>query len=224
VHACTGREAAGQARLGVSLQGRISRCEYDAADLLVNFDTLQEQDRASLIGVWGGPYHMIKGIRIGGSSSATRSVDEARHVGTYPMLGSLPYAASMARRGIVLGKRVWAAHTAGGAGQQTKGRRSMFTPPEAPASSGGSVEIGPPPYYHRSDCHICRKQDGLKTGSELLDAPRPGGYIVEGEHFLVEHAPLNSSSAGTVILEAGTAAPSHGLVQRGRSDVAEDPS
>jgi hypothetical protein len=35
-----------------------------------------------------------------------------------------------------------------------------------------------------------------------LDAPRPGGYIVEGEHFLVEHAPLQSSSAGTVIVEA----------------------
>ena len=44
--------------------------------------------------------------------------------------------------------------------------------------------------------------DGLKTGSELLDAPRPDGYIVEGDHFLVEHAPLKSSSAGTVIVEA----------------------
>src|ERR1700722_19224499 len=64
------------------------------------------------------------------------------------------------------------------------------------------AEIGPPPYYHRSDCNICRKQDGLKTGSELLDAPRPGGYVVEGEHFLVEHAPLQESSAGTVIVEA----------------------
>src|ERR1700684_3992681 len=78
----------------------------------------------------------------------------------------------------------------------------MFTYPEAPASSEGSAEIGPPPYYHRSDCHICRKQDGLKTASELLDAPIPNGYIVEGEHFLVEHAPLKSSSAGTVIVEA----------------------
>jgi diadenosine tetraphosphate (Ap4A) HIT family hydrolase len=78
----------------------------------------------------------------------------------------------------------------------------MSTSPEASTSSEGSVEIGPPPYYHRSDCHICRKQDGLKTGSELLDAPRPGGYIVEGEHFLAEHAPLQESSAGTVIVEA----------------------
>ena len=59
-----------------------------------------------------------------------------------------------------------------------------------------------PPYYHRSDCNICRKQDGLKTGSELLDSGRPGGYIVEGEHFLAEHAPLQESSAGTVIVEA----------------------
>jgi diadenosine tetraphosphate (Ap4A) HIT family hydrolase len=65
-----------------------------------------------------------------------------------------------------------------------------------------SVEIGPAPYYHRSDCNICRKQDNLKTGSELLDVPRPGGYIVEEEHFLAEHAPLQESSAGTVILEA----------------------
>jgi diadenosine tetraphosphate (Ap4A) HIT family hydrolase len=78
----------------------------------------------------------------------------------------------------------------------------MSMSPEAPASSEGSVEIGPPPYYHRSDCNICRKQDGLKTGSGLLDVPVPGGYIVEGEQFLVEHAPLRSSSAGTVIVEA----------------------
>src|SRR5277367_4901490 len=69
-------------------------------------------------------------------------------------------------------------------------------------SSDGPAEIGPAPYYHRSYCNICRKQDDLKTGSELLDAPRPGGYIVEGEHFVAEHAPLQESSAGTVILEA----------------------
>ena len=78
----------------------------------------------------------------------------------------------------------------------------MFTYPEATTSSEGSVEIGPPPHYHQSDCNICRQQDGLKTGSELLDAPRPSGYIVEGEHFLVEHAPLKSASAGTVIVQA----------------------
>ena len=69
-------------------------------------------------------------------------------------------------------------------------------------SSEPPVEVGPPPYYHRSDCNICRKQDGLKTGSELLDVPIPGGYVVEDEHFLVEHAPLQESSAGTLIVEA----------------------
>jgi diadenosine tetraphosphate (Ap4A) HIT family hydrolase len=42
------------------------------------------------------------------------------------------------------------------------------------------------------------RQDGIGA----LDAPRPDGYIVEGEHSLVEHAPLKSSSAGTVIVEA----------------------
>ena len=58
----------------------------------------------------------------------------------------------------------------------------MFTYPEAPASNEGTVEIGPPPYYHRSDCNICRKQDGLKTGSELLDSPRPGATsLVTGQ-------------------------------------------
>src|SRR5580704_1741743 len=75
---------------------------------------------------------------------------------------------------------------------------------QMPVSSGETqpAEVGPPPYYHRSDCNICRKQDGLKTGSVLLDVPVPGGYIAESEHFLAEHAPLQESSAGTVILEA----------------------
>ena len=41
-----------------------------------------------------------------------------------------------------------------------------------------------------------------ENGSALLDAPRPGGYVVEGGHFLAEHAPLQESSAGTVIVEA----------------------
>jgi hypothetical protein len=47
----------------------------------------------------------------------------------------------------------------------------MFTYPEAPTNSEGSAEIGPPPYYHWSDCNICRQQDGLKTGSESQTAP-----------------------------------------------------
>src|SRR5580658_2359128 len=78
----------------------------------------------------------------------------------------------------------------------------MSTKPETSGPGTGSAEVGPPPYNHRSDCNICRKQDGLKTGSELLDAPRPGGHMVHGEHFLTEHAPLQESSAGTVIVEA----------------------
>ena len=78
----------------------------------------------------------------------------------------------------------------------------MSVSAEEKPSSEPPAEIGPPPYYHRPDCNICRKQDGLKTGSELLDSGRLGGYIVEGEHFLAEHAPLQESSAGTVILEA----------------------
>jgi diadenosine tetraphosphate (Ap4A) HIT family hydrolase len=78
----------------------------------------------------------------------------------------------------------------------------MFTIPEAPAGGESAVEIGPAPYYHRSDCNICRQQDGLKTGSELLDGPRPRGSIFEDEQYLVEHAPLKSSSAGTVIVQA----------------------
>jgi hypothetical protein len=78
----------------------------------------------------------------------------------------------------------------------------MSTSPETSGPSGASVEVGPPPYHHRSDCNICRKQDGLRTGKALLDVPVPGGYVVESEHFLVEHAPLQKSSAGTVIVEA----------------------
>jgi diadenosine tetraphosphate (Ap4A) HIT family hydrolase len=78
----------------------------------------------------------------------------------------------------------------------------MSVSSEEKPSSERPVEIGPAPYYHQSDCNICRKQDGLKTGSVLLDSGRPGGYIVEGEHFLAEHAPVQESSAGTVIVEA----------------------
>jgi diadenosine tetraphosphate (Ap4A) HIT family hydrolase len=84
----------------------------------------------------------------------------------------------------------------------TNGEQEMSGSSEDELSGGRPAEIGPPPYCHRSDCNICRKQDDLKTGSALLDAPRPGGYIVEREHFLAEHAPLQESSAGTVIVEA----------------------
>ena len=73
---------------------------------------------------------------------------------------------------------------------------------ETPGTHDSNVAIGPPPYFHQSDCNICKKQDGVKTGSELLDYPAPGGSIVEQEHFLVEHAPIQECSAGTVIVEA----------------------
>jgi diadenosine tetraphosphate (Ap4A) HIT family hydrolase len=74
----------------------------------------------------------------------------------------------------------------------------MFILPEKRRSRKGPTEIGSPPYYHRSDCFICRKQDG--QGHE--ETPPPGGYIVEGRYFLVEHAPVKMSNAGTVIVES----------------------
>jgi diadenosine tetraphosphate (Ap4A) HIT family hydrolase len=80
--------------------------------------------------------------------------------------------------------------------------RMMSTSGQQTRSGVGQAETGPAPYDHRSDCNICRKQDGLKTGSQLLDYPPPGGYVVERQHFLVEHAPLQESSAGTVIVES----------------------
>jgi hypothetical protein len=60
------------------------------------------------------------------------------------------------------------------------------------------TESGSPPYYHQSDRFICRRQDG--QGHE--ETPPPGGYIVEGKHSLVEHAPIKMSDAGTVIVES----------------------
>lgn len=57
------------------------------------------------------------------------------------------------------------------------------------------VEIGPRPWHHRTDCFICRKQEGT-------EAPPTGGYVVVGKYFLVEHAPLKMSHAGTVIIES----------------------
>jgi hypothetical protein len=54
-------------------------------------------------------------------------------------------------------------------------------PAETADKTDGNVEIGAPPYFHRSDCNICKKRDGVNTGSELLDYPAPGRYIVEQE-------------------------------------------
>ena len=74
----------------------------------------------------------------------------------------------------------------------------MFIYPEKRRSRKHPEETSSLPMNHRSDCLICRKQDG--QGHE--EAPPPGGYIVEGKHFLVEHAPLKLSNAGTVIVES----------------------
>ena len=71
----------------------------------------------------------------------------------------------------------------------------MFVVPEKAQSHKGSVEIGPRPWHHQSDCFVCRKQEGI-------EAPPTGGYIVEGKYFLVEHAPLKMSHVGTVIIQS----------------------
>ena len=71
----------------------------------------------------------------------------------------------------------------------------MFVYPETTQSHKGPAEIGPRPWRHRSDCFICRKQEGMET-------PPTGGYIVEGKYFLVEHAPVKMSHVGTVIIQA----------------------
>jgi hypothetical protein len=71
----------------------------------------------------------------------------------------------------------------------------MLVYPEKTQSHKGPAEIGLGPWHHRSDCFICRKQEGMET-------PPAGGYIFEGKYFLVEHAPLKMSHVGTVIIPA----------------------
>jgi len=46
-----------------------------------------------------------------------------------------------------------------------------------------------------SKCFICRKQAGK------AESP-PGGYIYEGRHFAICHAPRNIGTAGTMIVES----------------------
>src|ERR1700677_811615 len=71
----------------------------------------------------------------------------------------------------------------------------MFVYPEKAQSDKEPQEIGSRPWHHRSDCYVCRKQEGI-------EAPPSGGYIVEGRYFLVEHAPLKMSHVGTVIIQS----------------------
>jgi hypothetical protein len=70
----------------------------------------------------------------------------------------------------------------------------MFIYPEKTRSRQGPAPIGPPPWYHRSDCHICQLEEGVAS---QLTAPS----IHKGKHFLVQHAPLKLSNAGTAIIE-----------------------
>jgi diadenosine tetraphosphate (Ap4A) HIT family hydrolase len=69
----------------------------------------------------------------------------------------------------------------------------MFITPDNAKSHRHAVEIGPAPFSHRSDCFICRIQDGL----EVLPA---GDFIIQGKHFVVTHAPLKMARAGTFII------------------------
>ncbi|HEV7957916.1 MAG TPA: hypothetical protein VGP11_00495 [Acidimicrobiales bacterium] len=62
------------------------------------------------------------------------------------------------------------------------------------------------------------KQDGRTTASALLDAPTPGGYVLESEYYLVEHAPIEESSAGTLIIEARRHLLDFGDMTRAESD------
>src|ERR1700728_2004149 len=71
----------------------------------------------------------------------------------------------------------------------------MFVYPEKAQSHKEPAEIGSRPWHHRSDCFVCRKQEGIEP-------PPSGGYIVEGRYFLVEHAPLKMSHVGTAIIQA----------------------
>jgi diadenosine tetraphosphate (Ap4A) HIT family hydrolase len=71
----------------------------------------------------------------------------------------------------------------------------MFVYPKKAQPYREPAEIGSRPWHHRSDCYVCRKQDGIES-------PPSGGYIVEGKYFLVEHAPLKMSHVGTVIIQS----------------------
>lgn len=45
------------------------------------------------------------------------------------------------------------------------------------------------------DCFVCRKHAGL-------EAPPPGGYLFEDEHFRVCHAPAAIALPGTLLIES----------------------
>jgi histidine triad (HIT) family protein len=45
------------------------------------------------------------------------------------------------------------------------------------------------------DCFLCQKHEGQV-------APPPGGYIYEGEHWLICHAPADKGPLGTLFIES----------------------
>jgi histidine triad (HIT) family protein len=45
------------------------------------------------------------------------------------------------------------------------------------------------------DCFLCQKHEGQV-------APPPGGYIYEGEHWLICHAPADRGPLGTLFIES----------------------
>ncbi len=59
------------------------------------------------------------------------------------------------------------------------------------------------------DCFLCQKHEGQV-------APPPGGYIYEGEHWLICHAPADRGPLGTLFIEFPAAFPGLRQSQRGR--------
>jgi hypothetical protein len=45
----------------------------------------------------------------------------------------------------------------------------MFVYPGKTESYKEPAEIGPRPWHHRSDCFVCRKQEGIGSGSSSID-------------------------------------------------------
>jgi hypothetical protein len=81
----------------------------------------------------------------------------------------------------------------------------MSVSSEGKPSSERPVEIGPPPYYHRGPARLFPGCDGTR-------APLPPVARTEEERG-------RTSGSGL----PGAAAPAYSLVQRGRSDVTQDP-
>ncbi len=66
-----------------------------------------------------------------------------------------------------------------------------------------------PKDFH-ADCLLCRRHAGLAD-------PPVGGYVLEGRHFLVGHAPLPMASVGTMIIESRRHFLDHGEITAAES-------